>query len=85
MKVEFASDNVHLGKILYALANCPVKPEFRISYTVKDPETAKNELLGKAVSDAKPSRASELLADMVRHDVIEPVSGHGKGKYRFKL
>ncbi len=37
------------------------------------------------VIDIKPSRASELLADMVRHDVIEPVSGHGKGKYRFKL
>ena len=53
MKVEFESDNNRLGKILYALTNCPVKPEFRISYTVKDPETAKNELLGKAVSDAK--------------------------------
>ena len=57
MKVEFASDNVRLGKILYALANCSVKPEFRISYTVKDPEAAKNELLGKAVSDAKDKAA----------------------------
>ena len=46
MKVEFESDNDRLGTILYALANCSVKPEFRISYTVKDPETAKNELLG---------------------------------------
>jgi len=53
MKVEFESDNALLGKVLYALANCPAKPEFRISYTVKDPEAAKNELLGKAVSDAK--------------------------------
>lgn len=52
MKVEFASDNDRLGKILYALANCPSKPEFRISYTVKDRESAKNELLGKAVTDA---------------------------------
>ena len=59
MKVEFASDNDRLGKVLYALANCPVKPEFRISYTVKDPEAAKNELLGKAVSDAK-DKASVL-------------------------
>ena len=57
MKVEFESDNDRLGKILYALANCPVKPEFRISYTVKDPEAAKNELLGKAVSDAKDKAA----------------------------
>ncbi|MCM1540590.1 MAG: SIMPL domain-containing protein [Blautia sp.] len=52
MKVEFESDNDQLGKILYALANCPAKPDFRISYTVKDPEAAKNELLGKAVTDA---------------------------------
>jgi len=52
MKVEFESDNEKLGKVLYALANCDVKPEFRLSYTVKDPEAAKNELLGRAVSDA---------------------------------
>jgi uncharacterized protein YggE len=53
MKVEFFSDNERLGKVLYALANCPVKPEFRLSYTVSDPEAAKNELLGKAIKDAK--------------------------------
>ena len=52
MKVEFESDKLRLGKILYALANCPLNPEFRLSYTVKDPEAAKNELLGKAVRDA---------------------------------
>ncbi len=52
LKVEFESDNDRLGKILYALANCRVKPEFRISYTVKDPEATKNLLLGKAVTDA---------------------------------
>ena len=38
--------------ILYALANCYLHPEFSLSYTVKDPEAAKNELLGKAVKDA---------------------------------
>ena len=53
MKVEFDSDNARLGKVLYALAKCPLQPEFRLSYTVKDPEAAKNELLGKAVADAK--------------------------------
>ena len=57
MKVEFDSDNDRLGKILYALANCPVKPEFRISYTVKDPESAKNELLAAAVKDASEKAA----------------------------
>ena len=53
MKVEFDSDNDRLGRVLYALAKCPLQPEFRLSYTVKDPETAKNELLGKAVADAQ--------------------------------
>lgn len=57
MKVEFPSDNDRLGKVLYALANCKVKPEFRISYTVKDPEATKNTLLGKAVTDAKEKAA----------------------------
>jgi len=52
MKVEFESDNQRLGKILYALAVCPLHPEFRLAYTVKDPEAVKNELLGKAVKDA---------------------------------
>lgn len=53
LKMEFESDNKRLGKILYALANCQLRPEFRIGYTVKDPEATKNELLGKAVKDAK--------------------------------
>ncbi len=53
MKVEFLSDNDRLGKVLYALDNCPAKPEFRLSYTISDPEAAKNELLGEAVTDAK--------------------------------
>ena len=53
MKIEFDSDNDRLGRILYALAHCEQHPEFNISYTVKDQESAKNELLGKAVADAK--------------------------------
>ena len=58
LKVEFDSDNTRLGKILFALANCDLHPEFQISYTVKDPEAAKNELLGKAVTDAKEKAAA---------------------------
>ncbi len=61
MKVEFESDNERLGKVLFALAGSPVRPEFRISYTVKDPEAVKNTLLGKAVADAK-EKASVLTA-----------------------
>lgn len=34
--------------------------------------------------DIKASRASDLLKEMVEHGVIEPVTGHGKGKYHFR-
>ncbi len=37
------------------------------------------ELLG-----LKGSGASKLLSNLVQVDIIEPVSGHGKGKYKFK-
>ncbi|WP_311496892.1 hypothetical protein [uncultured Mobiluncus sp.] len=32
----------------------------------------------------KSSRASELLKELVDDGIIEPVLGHGKGKYRFR-
>ena len=34
--------------------------------------------------ELKSSGASKLLSNLVQADVIEPVSGHGKGKYKFK-
>ena len=33
----------------------------------------------------KPTRSSELLRDMADRRVIVPVSGQGKGKYRFRI
>ncbi len=53
MKVEFESDNERLGKILYALGNSHVEPEFSVSFFVKDPEIVRNELLAAAVVDSK--------------------------------
>lgn len=53
MKIEFESNNVLLGRVLYALAHCPVRPEFTIEYTVADIEKCKNELLGKAILDSR--------------------------------
>ena len=32
----------------------------------------------------KPTRSSALLREMAEHGIIEPVSGHGKGKYHFR-
>ena len=34
--------------------------------------------------ELKSSGASKLLSNLVQADIIEPVSGHGKGKYKFK-
>ena len=34
--------------------------------------------------ELKGSGASKLISNLVQADIIEPVSGYGKGKYRFK-
>lgn len=36
------------------------------------------------VIDIRPSRASEFLKELTEYGIIEPVAGHGKGKYRFR-
>jgi len=58
LKLEFPRDNERLGRLLYALGHSPVSPEFQISYTVKDAEKAKNELLALAVADAQEKAAA---------------------------
>ena len=60
MKLEFDSDNDRLGQLLAALSGSDLHPEFRISYTVKDREAAKNKLLADAVRDA--SEKAKILA-----------------------
>ena len=34
--------------------------------------------------ELKNSSASKLLSNLVQANIIEPVSGYGKGKYKFK-
>ena len=36
------------------------------------------------ILELKGSGASKFLSNLVQADIIEPVSGHGKGKYKFK-
>ena len=73
LKVEFPSDNERLGKILYALANCPVDPELRLSGFVSDQEAAANALLGKAVEDAKEKAAVLAEAAGIRLGEIRSI------------
>lgn len=72
MKIEFDADNKLLGKVLYALAHCPVRSEFRINYTIKDQEAAKNELLGKAVTDSKEK--AKVLTEAMGVDIGEVIT-----------
>ena len=60
-KVEFASDNALLGRVLYALAHGAAQPELSIAYTVRDAEAAKNRLIDAAVSDARAK--AQVLAE----------------------
>lgn len=60
LKLEFDAQSELLGKALYALTRTDACPEFRIIYTVKDSEAAKNALLEDAVADA--GNKAEVLA-----------------------
>jgi hypothetical protein len=73
MKVEFPSDNALLGSVLFALAGSPVKPELRLSYTVLDPEKAKNTLLARAVKDAGEKAQTLAEAAKVRLGEIQTI------------
>ena len=84
LKVEFESDNRRLGQILYMLANCCLQPEFRLSYTVKDPEAVKNELLGKAVQDAIAKSGVLSSAAGVKLGEIQSVD-YSWGQVRFEV
>lgn len=47
-----------------------------------------NNLFGRSFVEAvlgiKAARASAIIKMLLENDIIEPVKGHGKGKYRFK-
>ena len=72
-KVEFDADSDLLGRLLSAFARCPAKPEFRISFTVKDPEAAKTALLGNTVADAKAKAEALAKAAGVRLGAIRRI------------
>ena len=60
MRLEFPNDSKLLGQCIKAIASCPAKPEFKVSYTIKDTESLKNLIIGKAVADAR--KKAEVLS-----------------------
>lgn len=62
-QIKIENDNKLLGKLIYVVSTSPLDVNFDISYTVKDIEKAKNDLLREAVKDAKMK--AEVLSDVV--------------------
>ena len=59
VKIEHETDDELIGRILFTLAGSKARPEFRISYFVKDTEAAKTELLALATESSR--RKAETL------------------------
>ena len=82
MKVEFPADNKRLGKVLYALGHCAVRPEFQIEYTVANLEQCKNELLEEAIRDSKikaevlTKAAGVILGNIVTIEAFSWLKAH---------
>ena len=73
LKLEFPVDDALLGRTLYALAHSGVQPEFRISYTLSDPESAKNALLERAVRDAREKAEALTAAAGVKLGALQSI------------
>lgn len=83
LKVEFEPDNQRLGRILYELANNMVSAEVEICYFVKDQEAAKNEILSRAVADARQKAALLSQAAGVTLKEIQTID-YSWGEVRFR-
>lgn len=53
LKLAFSADGALLGKLLSLLAFSALAPEFRLQYSVREPEAVRETLLRNAVQDAR--------------------------------
>jgi len=61
LKVAFDFDNEKLSKTVEAISNCVAEPKVSISFSVKDEEAVKDELLKSAGANAK--RRAQILCE----------------------
>ena len=66
VRVRFDLDRALLGRTVAALAACESAPDFSVSFTLKDRESAKSALLAKAAQDAKRKAEALCAASDVR-------------------
>ena len=86
-KVDIQDEKVNIENILSEKSS-----DFSIKTTVHIhrlfDEFGFDEVFGRSavmeLLELKGSGASKLLSNLVQADIIESVSGHGKGKYKFK-
>lgn len=61
LRVEFPEDPIKLAKVLNSLSFCSAKPEFSISYEIKDKKEFEERLIQAAIIDAT-SKAEKMVA-----------------------
>ena len=86
-KVDIQDKKVDIGSVLFGKgSNFSVKTTVHIHRLFE--KFGFDEVFGRSavmeLLELKGSGASKLLSNLVQADIIEPVSGHGKGKYKFK-
>ena len=86
-KVDIQNQKVDIESVLSEKGrNFSVKTKVHILRLFE--EFGFDEVFGRStvmeLLELKGSGASKLLSKLVQADIIEPVSGHGKGKYKFK-
>ena len=87
-KVDIQSEKVDIESVLFEKGSVfSVKTIIHIRRLFE--EFGFDKVFGRSavmeLIDLKSSGASKLLANLVQADIIEPVSGYGKGKYKFKV
>lgn len=89
---EYSKVNIQNSKVNIENPYIELKAGFSIKTTVHIQRLFKKygyeEIFGRSavmeLLDLKSSGASKLLSNLLKADIIEPVSGYGKGKYKFK-
>ena len=86
-KVDIENEKVDIESVLFEkCSNFSVKTTVHIHRLFE--KFGFDEVFGRSavmeLLELKGSGASKLLSNLVKADIIEPVSGHGKGKYKFK-
>lgn len=86
-KVDIRNVKVDIEEVLYGKGSHFSSKTTAHIYRLFE-EFGFDEIFGRsavmALLKLKSSGTSKFLSNLLQADIIEPVSGHGKGKYKFK-